>query len=1848
MDAQLYMQGGKLIATIHDCVFSSEKLNELFSRLNLPHKVKYAKIAELVLEIQFVPRCKCRVIINGLEMVLMFCEQKNSTNLLDSMLESFYEQQEDVLTPEVEEHRYDSITAHTSSKNLILSIQDITDIILDKTSIRIEHHHENSTYGFGLELKVDKIQIFPEAQQSKNVAQEGVGNIENDQSAAPNALFSRHLSIEGISLYSDEFTDVRVSEDNSALAESDMRMEDTSCKLVKFLSIPSESFLNASYNELSNTSDVTVDLILADIHVFITPRQIFLISQLVSAMNEVQSKSPTLESVPLTASDYQMLEREQAAGATTAELGIGISCEFDTMSIGQLRGPSGVSGWSVPQQSFAPESNYNYDFPIDSNTPEEENSYYKPQYAHSTTSDFASVITKTDISRQTRPLAKPEQLDHSREWMSDPSSHITEFRLKVNVNSIYSVVLHEDVIVPDGAATFKELNAEACIFFSSLELEEEKNVQKNVSCLRDLIRKKFSKNHFQFAASTISVEIISTQDNKSVDFRAEARIDNMEIVECVSNINSTPCLVEILSFVDNCVADENNPCLNLMYHSVSEIRNMSKNVVDCGSTKSNLSLSLTSCVIEIDLSMIDRAEAFFQCPNFYNLDLDKSNCSSNVQGDTSIFVQTFKQETQVNCSCSSLDIRLRFPVPDLRPISDILTKEIWKRNVRNDILIFKMLDIKITTLGPSTICNDEISLVSTNAYLNFQENSEGEVHKLGEIFSIEESSPIKIVFAMSSSDSHADPYQRHQKRPERKSHCSSATPSLFFEKNYVPSHKSNVSEPLLQPVDITSFNKFISEECNDAEYKLHVSIPYVKLFLPSKHIYELVYNRLAYDLILWQPHSSHPLNSSSVQVIHSVPDSFLGDSMTASIYHSFRCETDDSQSDTNEDNNGLMDEIATDLLRKKVSSPASTRSTDKRSVHPSKTLLALTLKIGEGSVDLRTPNVDDDGQTSNTTNGRVILDISDVSVYVAGSFNGDPNKSYVGVYSTDVLVAHHPLWPSGDESSEPDQDPKEMSVVISRCSNDLFREINEEPIIKSNMLSLVMEFDFDEARNVNTMCLAGKLSQAQYRLKTQPFSQMWLSQIQDMFAVQDYPINGYEMPEIVNDVHFQFENCIVRYNPELIDTEAFLFVGSLIFASSLSYSCDTSIFRMILEDASFFLRKASFPENMLAITKLLNCDLLQITIRHVLRKKNSVPDKEVIIVGGLITLITCTDSLNEFINFIKCVTGNDSEQSNNGKDVVNEQTAEPVFEHKHKDLLPHQKDLLTDAISDNSQSRPVEMKASNQACASPFVFPDEVVKVACTDNVEPIEAVRNDICTVLDVDNRFKKNYNSNIIFNHSIWPCSKNNLNKRAMQGKSTDTPVIRWNIKEISLCWKLCQGNAFLSSESSFKPPSNKKSERASPSSVTYSTKDARLSFNQPSPSYNRKYSIKSNRHMPRSYVEIYVKGVKYCYEEFLPDCNCVCGHNITARDIEIVDLVPTSTLRKLLCRYVTDEYPIGNNSDFLSLNLTVKRRPLEDNSEEFHLTVSLGNIRMYIDQTTASFLKDFFSEFAQLSLDNQPQSSAIVRLGQPPRPQPVAHPQRKPFFKSVVFNPAILIVIDFEGNFSEIGSFNELILALASANKITLRLKEINFQRGILGMERVAESVKKVWLDDIYNNQKIGLMKLFAPLGLLIDILGGMWQLVEIPIQHYMKDGNVFRGIVIGSQVFTCRSMSATFGLLGKFFNCLENVASFVMVVVSPNHRVEGSRAPPPNALSGVVAASDIVRSGVMRVTSNVVASTRTEGMSRGVGGALSGFTRHIPEIICTPPLLATQVTNVVLSGLHQQWTPGNDREIKQKYK
>lgn len=91
------------------------------------------------------------------------------------------------------------------------------------------------------------------------------------------------------------------------------------------------------------------------------------------------------------------------------------------------------------------------------------------------------------------------------------------------------------------------------------------------------------------------------------------------------------------------------------------------------------------------------------------------------------------------------------------------------------------------------------------------------------------------------------------------------------------------NEKLLIPGDSTEINNFCDESEETSQLKIIVTLPTVSLQLRSKHMYEVIYNRIISNLLLWSPSAPNNNNTTKSQINVGTNNPLFNINMTDSI-----------------------------------------------------------------------------------------------------------------------------------------------------------------------------------------------------------------------------------------------------------------------------------------------------------------------------------------------------------------------------------------------------------------------------------------------------------------------------------------------------------------------------------------------------------------------------------------------------------------------------------------------------------------------------------------------------------------------------------------------------------------------------------------------------------------------------------------------------------------------------------------------------------------------------------------------------------------------------------------------------
>ncbi|CUM66428.1 uncharacterized protein PRCAT00004092001 [Priceomyces carsonii] len=222
-----------------------------------------------------------------------------------------------------------------------------------------------------------------------------------------------------------------------------------------------------------------------------------------------------------------------------------------------------------------------------------------------------------------------------------------------------------------------------------------------------------------------------------------------------------------------------------------------------------------------------------------------------------------------------------------------------------------------------------------------------------------------------------------------------------------------------------------------------------------------------------------------------------------------------------------------------------------------------------------------------------------------------------------------------------------------------------------------------------------------------------------------------------------------------------------------------------------------------------------------------------------------------------------------------------------------------------------------------------------------------------------------------------------------------------------------------------------------------------------------------------------------------------DIRLDNIDIFDNVPTSTWNKFLSYMnILGEREIGTSMLNLSI-LNVRPDPSLVSSEAI-IRVSVLPLRLYVDQDTLDFLTRFI-EFKDsrfylppdeiIYIQKFEMGSLRVKLDYKP--------------KKVDYNGIK------SGKAAEFMNF-----FILDGSDIILPPVKLH---GILGFPKLSWELKNTWTPNIQQTQLAGILSGLSPIRSIVNIGGGMKNLVAIPIREYKKDGRLVRSIQKGTSLF-----------------------------------------------------------------------------------------------------------------------------------
>lgn len=542
--------------------------------------------------------------------------------------------------------------------------------------------------------------------------------------------------------------------------------------------------------------------------------------------------------------------------------------------------------------------------------------------------------------------------------------------------------------------------------------------------------------------------------------------------------------------------------------------------------------------------------------------------------------------------------------------------------------------------------------------------------------------------------------------------------------------------------------------------------------------------------------------------------------------------------------------------------------------------------------------------------------------------------------------------------------------------------------------------------------------------------------------------------------------------------------------------------------------------------------------------------------------------------------------------------------------------------------------------------------------------------------------------------------------RGANFPIPEVRYLIREISVIWHLYGGKDFGSVTSIVSPARSRGSTPHSSPSQT-PVRQAKAS--------GRVGGGKGRN--PDVLMEIQLSKVRFQHEVY-PQISAVSRPAVdqpvsrqvfSVQDLEIRDRLATSQMNKFLYLYSSKEMPRKAHSNMLTVKAMHMCPESGQAPPECCLRVTLMPLRLNIDQDALFFLRDFFTSLAaEVEFFSPPIQEAVCVTtkkvaapeiscsfskhaggSQDPAPIISVPAQRRLsqngfstsgredandseasaspftdqpiFFREFRFTSEVPIRLDYHGKHVSMdqGTFAGIIFGLTQLNCSELKLRQLCYRQGLLGVDKLFSYAINEWLNDIKTNQLQGLLSGVAPIHTLVKLVHGLRDLVWLPIEQYRKDGRIVRGFQRGTASFGTSTAMAALELTNRMVRTIQAAAETAYDMVSPvpderdTKRVKrishyGLAHQPVDLREGVAKAYTVVKEGITDTALTIYDTATREHEQRGMTGAVGGVLRQLPPAVVKPLIMATEATSNVLGGMRNQIHPDARQEESQKWR
>lgn len=960
---------------------------------------------------------------------------------------------------------------------------------------------------------------------------------------------------------------------------SSMKIYSSGEMQIAALNGPLEIRLSMKQSEAVLGPNVELEVNLGVLELLLTPRQCHMFSVV------LDSFSATPAPPPATPAGSEKQPGKQQSTLRKDEFGSEFRSQFNNMSGGFTYQQSHHhQDWPPMPSELRSNLNYTAAAP-------DVDSLMSSSSSMSSSMSSASTMVTRNSSRSRRTVTMSGQ-----EYDSVPIS-----KYMCWIGGIVGVLLHDDVLMdtqssavcygpPLTEASCQQMKILASNFFATLKKTNMVAELRNLVAVEAQLDALVPQYHLRLILATISLEGEERRNPKENLLHFNASIARARFIESLAALK-----VPLFDFPRATHLLPAGPDLQLTYQSLQKvhflngIEYLSEPAVKCR-------LNVAPCLIEVDISVYDRLKVLSESYPFQLVVAAKVAQKQQQQQQQPPTTRSHGSSRRRSTPSFNLkldfevvDVHLRFPVADLRPVHDPQRVPWWERNVRPDYLVLQFRRARV-----ANIRTDILSVECDELLLFFVENDT--TIPLGSCSSKVDSDTQTNhcpTILIDLSEKSVESQQQERSNPQEGLASAAPPPSPFARSKTCREsdtpHKrgptaaaaaAEDSEVLVMPGNRQELHKFTEFVLRHSRTRVTIDLPSANVQLKSKHVYELLYNRINSDLLLWTP-GSHQLvvpasgSAASDLLFHvGLMDSVYAPSVSQDISAS---DEEGHSSEDDSDADGRLsdsDELyAFKSFNQRRRRRRHRRRRRKANAYDEKQTneceFAFCLQVDEVVVRMFPPARNAYNQVIPEQHGELVLQAHRLKLLSVKGFCGNENLGYVCLDADNLSASHCGLSSTAPSDAKHDE---HLLRTIYRTPDLLTLNGIADHQSSRKMLSLAMQLRLCPEQEMKRLRLAAVVHTATLKHNNPTIAeQSWLMELMDMFDVLDYPIPGYKPNGVITEMHIHLWDCAVDYRPLYFPFRAVATLGNLEISTNITTPSLGCTLRFVAEDSALSL-----------------------------------------------------------------------------------------------------------------------------------------------------------------------------------------------------------------------------------------------------------------------------------------------------------------------------------------------------------------------------------------------------------------------------------------------------------------------------------------------------------------------------------------------------------------------------------------------------------------------------------------------------------------------------------------------------